>query len=84
MSLGTEELIKKREEQLVVVNQLATSLNEKQQEANGLSQSLTLNQGALYQLNALLEEMGVDLSTLGQEEAPAAGETADGAEEGAA
>ena len=71
MSLGTEELIKKREEQLGVVNQLATSLNEKQQEANGLSQSLTLNQGALYQLNALLEEMGVDLSTLGQEEVPA-------------
>jgi len=73
MSLSTEELIKKRENQLNVVNTINAQLGEKQQEANNLAQSLTLNQGALYQLNMLLEELGVDLTTLGQEEPAAAG-----------
>lgn len=73
MSLSTEELIKKRENQLNVVNTINGQLGEKQQEVNNLAQSLTLNQGALYQLNMLLEELGVDLTTLAQEEPAAAG-----------
>lgn len=81
MSLGTEELIKKRENQLSVVNTISSQLQEKQQEVNSLGQSLTLNQGALYQLNMLLEELGVDLSTLAQQN-PAPGVEGDGAEEG--
>jgi hypothetical protein len=72
MSLSKEDLISKREKQLESVNEINRMLSEKQQETNSLAQSLTLNQGALYQLNMLLEEMGVDLSTLGQEEVPAA------------
>lgn len=67
MSISKESLIEKREESLRTVAEINRLLNEKQQEASNLSQSLTLNQGALYQINALLEELGVDLATLDQE-----------------
>lgn len=69
MSISKENLIEKREESLRTVTEINRLLSEKQQEASNLSQSLTLNQGALYQINALLEELGVDLAALDQEAA---------------
>jgi len=69
MSISKENLIEKREESLRTVTEINRLLSEKQQEVSNLSQSLTLNQGALYQINALLEELGVDLAALDQEAA---------------
>lgn len=67
MSISKENLIEKREEALRTVTEINRLLSQKQQEVSNLSQSLTLNQGALYQINALLEELGVDLTKLDQE-----------------
>jgi len=67
MSISKENLIEKREEALRTVTEINRLLSQKQQEVSNLSQSLTLNQGALYQINALLEELGVDLTQLDQE-----------------
>lgn len=69
MSISKENLIEKREDSLKTVTEINRLLSEKQQEVSNLSQSLTLNQGALYQINALLEELGVDLAALDQETA---------------
>tara|TARA_S200002703_G_scaffold1179_1_gene1993 strand:- start:3446 stop:3739 length:294 start_codon:yes stop_codon:yes gene_type:complete len=66
-TVSSDSLIEKREQQLQTIAEINNLLSEKQQEVNNLSQSLTLNQGALYQLNALLEELGVDLTAIDQE-----------------
>lgn len=68
-TVSSDSLIEKREQQLQTIAEINNLLSEKQQEVNNLSQSLTLNQGALYQLNALLEELGVDLTAIDQERA---------------
>lgn len=64
MSLSVEGIIEKRKGQLQAVSQIQESLNEAQSRVSNLQQSLILNQGALLQLNALLEESGVDLEEL--------------------
>lgn len=63
-SVESQKLIEKRENQLQVVMNISQQLNQKQEEVNNLRNSLTLNQGALYQLNTLLEELGVNLESL--------------------
>jgi len=79
-SLESQKLIEKRENQLQVVMSISQQLNQKQEEVNNLRNSLTLNQGALYQLNTLLEELGVNLESLDK----SAGETVEGVVEPAA
>lgn len=79
-SVESQKLIEKRENQLQVVMSISQQLNQKQEEVNNLRNSLTLNQGALYQLNTLLEELGVNLESLDK----SAGETVEGVVEPAA
>lgn len=62
--MENKNLIDKREKQLQVVMNISQQLKKKQEEVNNLKNSLTLNQGALYQLNTLLEELGVNLDAL--------------------
>ena len=68
MSLSVDGIIEKRRWQMQAVGEIQEQLNEAQTRVNNLQQSLILNQGALLQLNALLEESGVNLEELDAQE----------------
>ncbi|MBT7349867.1 hypothetical protein HN803_03670, partial [candidate division WWE3 bacterium] len=62
-SVSGETLLKKREEQLKVINSIVEDVNKLQEALNNRQQQLNINQGAILQLNILLEELGIELPT---------------------
>ena len=59
--LSVDTLIKKRDRQSDVISSLVGDVNNLQTALEQRQQQLQLNQGALLQLNILLEELGVDV-----------------------
>lgn len=60
-SISSDALLEKREAQLRAVSSIVEDVNNLQQALNTRREQLTINQGALLQLNALLEDLGVEL-----------------------
>ena len=70
-TINEETLLEKREEQLQAIYSISNSIREKQQEIVNLQSNLTMNQGALFQLNTLLEDLGVDLESVDKQKSEA-------------
>jgi hypothetical protein len=62
-TISADTLLEKREEQLKVINSIVEDVNKLQEALNNRQQQLNINQGAILQLNILLEELGIELPT---------------------
>lgn len=61
-TISISKIVEKREHQLKVVSSIADDINNLQKMLEQKEQELKLNQGALIQLNVILEDVGYDLS----------------------
>lgn len=63
-SISSDRLIERRKQMVEALSQLASRVNEVQQQLNTLNENYQVNRGALLQLNDLLSELGVDVENL--------------------
>jgi len=66
-SIGVDTIIEKRKNQLAALEQLGSNIQQAQNSLNQLTEQYSINRGALLQLNDILEDMGVDVSSLDQD-----------------
>ena len=63
-SISSDRLIERRKQMVEALSQLASQVNEVQQQLSTLNENYQVNRGALLQLNDLLSELGVDVDSL--------------------
>lgn len=77
-SIGVDTIIEKRKNQLAALEQLGSNIQQAQSSLNQLTEQYSINRGALLQLNDILEDMGVDVSSLDQDPEEATAAVSDG------
>ena len=66
--ISSEKIIEKRKNQIAALEQLSSNIQQTQNSLNTLTEQYSLNRGALLQLNDILEDMGIDIDNLKDQE----------------